>query len=520
MQTKKGFRYLRFSSDGQSNSSIERQDMITGEWSKFSNVVIADTFIDEGHTAKTFDRPDMNELMNFIKKNYRDMDYLIVSELTRFSRKLGDAVNLVEMIQKTYNIKIVSAGRNTIYDVTDSSSFFMMSLEFMLGNVENIKRENDINGGIYTAKAREGRYIGGHTPFGYTKEGENKERRLVPVEAEVKVICYIYESFLQGTPLNTIYKTARTMGLKARGNSIITGILKNPIYSGRQFVKHWKDMPGGLFPANIPPIIDVMMWNQVQKKFSPQKKGISQSDAIPLRGVLHCHCGKLLTGAPSINKLGNPYYYYKCHTAQHNNISAIKSHAQLEKIFYHISLPDFMVEEIKETSAKELSLVTKDNKKQLLRVRTELLQCEEDLHSIENKWIQNQLHFETYSRCFDDAVRRRSALTSQIEILSKSEDEIYILLRENLEALTDMQYVYVHSNTEQKQVLVRKVFDNRLYYQNKIYRTPYMMDIFHHNLLILKQEQLLELDEKKGFPEEILTGGAAGSRTLVQTYSP
>ncbi|MDR6737410.1 DNA invertase Pin-like site-specific DNA recombinase [Sphingobacterium sp. 2149] len=44
---KKGIRYLRFSSDGQSLHSIERQDLITSQWMNNSGVEIVDTFIDE-----------------------------------------------------------------------------------------------------------------------------------------------------------------------------------------------------------------------------------------------------------------------------------------------------------------------------------------------------------------------------------------------------------------------------------------------------------------------------------------
>jgi site-specific DNA recombinase len=73
---------------------------------------------------------------------------------------------MVKNIQNTYNIKIVSAGRNAIYDVNEPTSYFMMALEFLIGNTENLKRSSDINGGIYAAKKKEGRYVHG-APYGY-----------------------------------------------------------------------------------------------------------------------------------------------------------------------------------------------------------------------------------------------------------------------------------------------------------------------------------------------------------------
>lgn len=60
-----------------------------------------------------------------------------------------------------------------------------MGLEFLLGNSENIERQSDINGGIYTAKAIIGKWIhGGSPPFGYKKEGIGDERHLVINETE------------------------------------------------------------------------------------------------------------------------------------------------------------------------------------------------------------------------------------------------------------------------------------------------------------------------------------------------
>ena len=44
----------------------------------------------------------------------------------------------------------------------------------------------------------------------------------------------------------------------------------------------------------------------------PEKEKVTVNDELPLRGVLKCHCGKPLTGAPSRGKMGKYYYYYKC----------------------------------------------------------------------------------------------------------------------------------------------------------------------------------------------------------------
>lgn len=46
------------------------------------------------------------------------------------------------------------------------------------------------------------------------------------------------------------------------------------------------------------------------------------------------------------------------------------------------------------------------------------------------------------------------------------------------------------------------------------------MPTFSHNALILKEKRLLIIDEKGENLSVFPSGGAAGNRTLVQTYSP
>src|SRR5690606_9625507 len=107
----------------------------------------------------------------------------------------------------------------------------------------------------------------------------------------------------------------------------------------------------GLFPANHEPIIDRITWLNVQEKLKkPDKTRTIIDDHIPLRGILKCHCGNPLSGAPSRGRAGNYYYYYKCRHSKHNNISAIKAHKQLSKIFELMSLKKDAVLKIKEKS--------------------------------------------------------------------------------------------------------------------------------------------------------------------------
>ncbi len=519
----KGIRYHRFSSNDQSHHSIERQELVTDHWMTYNKVITVDTFKDEGYTARNFDRPDIKLLFEFIRKNHHGIDYLVVADLIRFSREAGDAINMVKKIQASYGIRIVSAGRGNIYDCLDHNSFFMMGLEFLLGNSENIKRQNDINGGIYAAKAVKGRWIqGGPAPYGYTKEGEGEDRRLVINEEQAAMIRYIYEAYLAGTPPYIIYETAKSRSFPRKSHSAITEILNNPLYTGFQKVKPWKNSPGGLFEIkNLQAIIDVSDWNQVQEKmYRPEKPRVAVSENFPLRGVLKCHCKKMLTGAPSRGRRGKYYDYYKCQVSGHNTIPAPKAHDQLNEVLQLMSLPEDLVVAIREQSAQLLEEKTFADKKILQKKKREFAQLEEQLRSVEEKWINNQMNHDTYNRWHEEICRKRIAVDADIRKLTRDENDIYFLLQENLDKLTDLKAVYQSAALLQKQELLRKVFDNSLYYKDSVYRTPFVMPVFAHNLLILNQKQLLVLDGTEGKSGEVeATGFEPVSKHILQKLS-
>lgn len=514
---KKAITYLRFSSNGQSSHSIDRQDIVTNTWMEFTNTVCIDKFIDEGYSARTFDRPDVKKLFDFIAKHHKNIDYLVVAELTRFSRDAGSAIKMVTEIQTKYNIKIVSAAKATVYDVFDSNLFLLMGLEFLMGNSENIKRQNDINGGIYTAKV-EGRYIGTHAPFGYKKAQDGKHKVLVIDEASANIVRYIFKEFIAGTPVIEIRRYVKAhMGFTLVNEGYIHKMLRNEIYIGFQQVKPWGNKLGGMFKANHEPIIDMATWQSAQDKINgKQLPKISVNENFPLRSVLKCWCGAYLTGAPSKGKY-KYYDYYKCNHGKHNNISTTKAHTQLAQAFNYMSLPSKIVSAIEDESEKLLSENLKTKKAELNKLRAELESIQNKIDSVADKWICNQIDMEDYQRAKDRLIPLRAAITQKISILSKDENEMYFVLKEKLKSFTDLNGVYSGLTLSGKQQMIRSVFDNGLYYENGTYRTHYIMPIFTHNLLILKEKQLLEIDKKGDFIAKISCGGAEESRTPVQT---
>jgi site-specific DNA recombinase len=506
---KRGIRYLRFSSKDQSNYSIEWQDMNTLPWFERNSVELIDTFIDKGKSAKTFDRPDMQKLTEFITQYHRSVDYLVVDRMDRFSRDAGEAMTTVKMLQRKYAVQIVSVSEGITYDYYDNDSFLRTGLSFLFAEEENRKRANNIRGGIYTAKKKEGRYLG-RAPVGYKNSLDGKKPILLIDEVKAPIVQHIYQSFLNDVPMYLIMKDAKSMGLTNTGNSAIARILTSPIYTGLLLVKSYKEHPEELVEGIHPALINRTSWYEVQNKLKPGKAVQIINDDFPLRSVLLCHCGRPITGAKSKGKLGKYYDYYKCQDSKHNNISTKKAHGQLVEAFGYMSLPDHLYSSILEKSDELLETKMKSDASMLRRRRGELMDTEKRLLSIETKWIADQIAYDTYQRHYTNLTAQVHSLKAEIDRLSSDQNDIWNLMHQELYKLKSLPDIYNVGSTIEKQQMVRMVFDSRLYYQDNIYRTPFIIDVLSHNPLILKEKQLLVLEEKTGLAKQIPCGRLHG----------
>lgn len=511
---KRAIRYLRFSDRKQSENSIERQRVVTDHYIGLHKINLIDTFIDRGKSAKTFDRPDFIKLQEFIGLYHKNVDYLLVDQMDRFSRDAGEAMSMVKSLQSKYGIQIISVSEGIEFDYQTPGSFFRAGLQLLLAEEDNINRSIKIRAGIYSKKTKEGKFVFRITPFGYNKVGEPRDRRLVINGEQAEIVRFIYEAYLKNIPLYLIKRKAAELGLDRKGNMIVERILTNPIYAGMVEAKPFKEHPGGLFPGIHEPIIDMISWKMVQSKFNrASKTRTTIDDALPFRGILKCHCGNGLTGAPSRGKSGRYFYYYKCRFSQHNNISAKKAHEQFDKALELMSLPKKTIKKIRDDVEKEVENEFKKNKKILVEKNSELAGEKELLFAVEEKWIKSEIDQDTYSRWHNKYKNNIEHIEIAIARLKSDRSEAYRILERQLETFKDIKAIFHEFDTLEKREFIDLVFDSNLYYENGIYRTPTMMSILSINYLKMRELGVMIVDKKRDDLKIIPSSALVGIRT-------
>src|SRR5680860_808941 len=97
---KKAILYVRVSTDEQAAKgySLRYQEEHLIKYCDNNNIEIVKLFT-EDFSAKTFDRPEFQRLLEFAKKHKNNIDYLIFQKWDRFSRNAGQAYQTIRTFE-------------------------------------------------------------------------------------------------------------------------------------------------------------------------------------------------------------------------------------------------------------------------------------------------------------------------------------------------------------------------------------------------------------------------------------
>ena len=101
--------YARYSSDNQTEQSIEGQLRVCEEYAQRNDIVIVDTYIDRAMSGTNDNRPDFRRMIKDSAK--KSWDIILVYKLDRFSRnKYETAIHKKTL--KDNGVKVLSAMEN------------------------------------------------------------------------------------------------------------------------------------------------------------------------------------------------------------------------------------------------------------------------------------------------------------------------------------------------------------------------------------------------------------------------
>ena len=301
---KKAVIYARYSSDSQTEQSIEGQLRVCREYAQNNDILIVDTYIDRAMTGTNDNRAAFQKMLK--DSSRKQWQFVIVYKLDRFSRNKFESV-IHKKTLRDNGVVILSAMEN----LTDSPEGRMM--ETVLEGFNQYFSEEltqKVNRGLKESW-RKGKATGGHDVFGY----DMVDKKYVVNEYESKIVEDAFLMYSQGYKGVAIADKFKECGCRRKNGKLVDQkylyfILHNKRYTG--VVEHQGELYDNIFPR----IISDELWNKVnaineENKLAPSRK--KEIFDYILSGKLICgDCKHKMGGESGTSHTGAIHYYYIC----------------------------------------------------------------------------------------------------------------------------------------------------------------------------------------------------------------
>ncbi len=303
---------------------------------------IIDLYIDDGLTGTDQDRPNFQRMLQDMRD--KNINCIIVKDLSRAFRNYSDQGHYLEEIFPTYGIRFIALGNPHVdtYENPTSIDGFDVPLTGVMNDRFCQRTSYEIRRTFNNKRSR-GEFIGAFAPYGYIKDPNDKNKLLIDKDVEY-VIKDIFSMYLKGKSIRKIMNDLIDKGIpcpteykKSKGlkyvnpsdrfsplwtEKTVTSILKNRVYvgdmvQGKQRKISYKVHKQILTPMEEwfivedvhEPIIDKESFAKVQELL--EKNPRSANGEIHLfSGFMRCaDCKKALH-----RQVSGKYVYFMCRT--------------------------------------------------------------------------------------------------------------------------------------------------------------------------------------------------------------
>jgi len=305
--------YARYSSDKQTEQSIEGQLRECYDFANKQGYIVVGEYVDRAMSGTADNRPKFLKMIEESRR--KTFDYVLVYQLDRFSRSKYDNANYKHKLKKN-GVRVISA-REPITD--DASGVLIEGVLESMAEYYSVELAQKVRRGRKESLIK-GQFLGGPLLFGYRKKNPDKEhpdfKKLVIDENEGPIMKRIFEDYANGTKATEIANQLNAEGLKNKFGKPFTAnmlaiMLRNEKYTG-------KVTENGVTYINVfPRLISDNLFNRCQDTLDTHKhrqKDITEENKYILSGKMFCgKCSATMAGESGTGRNGI-HRYYKCHS--------------------------------------------------------------------------------------------------------------------------------------------------------------------------------------------------------------
>lgn len=457
--------YSRLSQDdGQTgeSGSIQTQKTLLTQYCSDHHITIGGYYCDDGWSGTNFDRPDFKRMIDDIEAG--KINLVIVKDLSRFGREYAQMGLYIEHYFEEKGIRFISVAEN----IDTKNGMDNLTLPFT--NVINsyyARQASTKTKAAHRARAKAGMYLGGHAPFGYIKDPDNRHHLIIDPSA-ADIVREIFQMFADGMGYVRMTKTLRERKILNpiayfnQNNpdfykseywrkpfdwhaTSIRVILMNRAYLGQ--VVFGKTKTKGFFDkarVSTPeeewivvdnvhePIISRELWDTVHQLMKGRRRENNNGEVQMFAGLVKCStCGSSLN--VSYDKKNGKYRGFSCWVYKNYGKERCTSHAIGWKTLNQLVLDDVR------RNASAAKLATQKYKNILIAAKAEKKKQETEKYKRELKAIEKRLlELEKILNKLYEDMALEKITEERYQVISMNYEEEQFGLKERKGQLTEM----------------------------------------------------------------------------------
>lgn len=464
--------YCRVSSDEQAEgSSLDVQEQNLRRYCEQHKYHIIQTYR-EDESAKTFNkRPEMTNIINYVKKHRGEIQRLLFLRWDRFSRDLLSAVKTLEWFR---DMGVEPNAIEGELDYNNESWPVLLGVNIGIAQADNIKRSKATKDGIHGTLLK-GK-CSNKAPRGYKNVRISKHDCYVEINKEkAPLIKLLFEEVAKG--VETPCRIRRRLAPSIPESSFFD-MLRNPFYIGKIKVPAYKDEPEQIVQGIHDALIDEATFYKVQDILDgKQKKNPKLSKAINpdlyLRKFLVCPiCGHALTGAVSKGNGGEYAYYNCCENGKHLRRPALDVNESFARYVGGLVPNTTVLNLYKEILDDLRNGDIKQRKQEIQRVEAELVKCEERINRVTDAFFDGDISKEDRDNALSRYKKERDNIQNHVNLLKEANrTNIEPKLDYSISLIDNLEAVFRDAPVETKIKVLSSMFPEKIEFDGKAYRT-------------------------------------------------
>jgi DNA invertase Pin-like site-specific DNA recombinase len=476
--------YTRVSTAEQAEGgySLKSQEELCIDYAKRNNYDVLKVFIEKGESAKTANRTELKNMLEYSRINKNKIDALIIYKIDRLSRDTIDALTIMSKL-KGYGIVLKS-----VTEPIDNSAVGSFLARFFSSNSE---LDNDIRSERARLGMRQavlsGRWLW-NAPLGYIFKYENLKSYLIPSD-KADIIRKIFKEFVSGKKQFEICNELKLSGIKI-SKQHLNEILKNYLYIGKIKTKSTDYKPvDGIHK----PIIDDITFYKAQEILNPKSEhtyNIKYQNEFPLKRFLKCpYCNRNLAGSYSTGRHKKKYPYYHCVTkgCLYKPIRADYAEYLFVGYLKSFEMQEDVIEKIFSNAKSYLEGNQQENKNIISNLKRDITIFEEKKTKIEDLAIDGFFDKDTYLKKISEVNSQIIAKKLQLSDYKNGIVDIDQLVDYGKRFVCNLSSFWLNLEMGRKRVLQEILFPEGLQLENNQFRTAKISPILR---LIQEQNDL------------------------------